>query len=380
MARIARVEVFVHRAPIAVPVRNAFGTLTNRASVFVRLEDSDGAVGWGEIWCNFPTIGAEHRARLFDDLVAPHLLGRDPDADPAAFFAARETALHVLGLQCGEPGAIAAVIAGADIALHDLAARRVGQPLWRALGGADASPVAAYASGINPGPDAPERVAAARDAGFRAFKVKVGFGQEADIATLTAVAAALQAGERLMTDANQAWTLEAALAMAPALGALPLDWLEEPMPVDRPAAEWAALAGACRIPLAGGENLRGLDAFAEAAAAGHLAVIQPDACKWGGITGTLAAARGIGAAGRRYCPHYLGGGIGLMASLHLLAAAGGDGLLEVDANPNPLREELLGAVMRPTGGRVALPQASGLGVTPDLAPFAALRTAHLERH
>lgn len=42
-------------------------------------------------------------------------------------------------------------------------------------------------------------------------------------------------------------------------------------------------------------------------------------------------------AGRIYCPHFLGGGIGLAASAEILAAVGGPGLLEVDVNPNPLR-------------------------------------------
>ena len=71
-----------------------------------------------------------------------------------------------------------------------------------------------------------------------------------------------------------------------------------------------------------------------------MAVVQPDVAKWGGISGCLPVARRVVAARRRYCPHYLGGGIGLLASAHLLAAVGGDGLLEVDCNPNPLREGL----------------------------------------
>jgi hypothetical protein len=44
-------------------------------------------------------------------------------------------------------------------------------------------------------------------------------------------------------------------------------------------------------------------------------------------------ARAALAAGRTFCPHYLGGAVGLMHSLHLLAAVRGPGLLEVDANP-----------------------------------------------
>ena len=62
-ARIEKIEAFVFRAPIEIPVQTSFGIMRDRAAVFVRVKDSDGAEGWGEIWCNFPTVGAEHRAR-----------------------------------------------------------------------------------------------------------------------------------------------------------------------------------------------------------------------------------------------------------------------------------------------------------------------------
>jgi D-galactarolactone cycloisomerase len=127
-------------------------------------------------------------------------------------------------------------------------------------------------------------------------------------------------------------------------------------------------------PMAGGENLSGRDAFATALDEGAIAVMQPDVAKWGGITGCLGVARDVLAAGRLYCPHYLGGGIGLLASAHLLAGAGGDGLLEVDANVNPLRDAFCGAVADVTDGTITLPEADGLGITPDLASIEQYRT------
>ena len=57
----------------------------------------------------------------------------------------------------------------------------------------------------------------------------------------------------------------------------------------------------------------------------------------GSVALTYLAQAGL-AAGRAFCPHYLGGGLGLLHSLHLLAAVRGAGMLEVDANANPLRE------------------------------------------
>ena len=66
-----------------------------------------------------------------------------------------------------------------------------------------------------------------------------------------------------------------------------------------------------------------------------------------------------------YCPHWLAGGVGLAASMHALAAAGNEhGYAEVDANPNPLREEVFPLAIEQ--GRVTLSDAPGLGVEPDL--------------
>jgi hypothetical protein len=54
-------------------------------------------------------------------------------------------------------------------------------------------------------------------------------------------------------------------------------------------------------------------------------------------------------------------------------------MLEVDANPNPLREDVLGDVLAVVDGRVALPGGQGLGLEPDLKPLQRLRSLHLER-
>ncbi len=377
-ATLARVEAHVFRTPIEEPVRTSFGTMTERVAVFVRVEDSDGARGWGEIWCNFPNAAAEHRALLFADIVAPRVLGRSLD-DPVGLWGEIDRALHVLRVQSGDAGALSAAAAGLDLAIHDLCARKRGQPLWRALGGTDDSPVPAYASGLNPGRAAYDTVGRMRAAGHRAFKIKVGFGEETDLGSLRPVAKGLKTSERLMVDANQGWDLRTACVMVPKLAEFGLTWIEEPLIADRPMAEWTQVAAAAPTPLAGGENLRGAGPFQETIDSGLFGVIQPDAAKWGGHSGCLPVARAALAAGRTYCPHFLGGAIGLMHSLHLLAAVRGPGLLEVDANANPLREGLLGDLLAVRNGVVSLPQGQGLGLEPDIKTLSGLRTLHLER-
>lgn len=357
----ASIEAFVFRFPVETPVQTSFGVMHDRPALFVRATDEDGSTGWGEVWCNFPAVGAEHRARLIDSALAPRLLGKT-FASPAVAFEDLTRATAVLAIQSGEPGPIAQAIAGIDIALWDLAARKLRTPLWKLFGGT--SPVVGlYASGLNP--DAPEKLAARRRAeGYRAFKLKVGFGAERDLRNLRALRNALGEDAGLMVDANQAWTLDGALEMLPRLEPFGLHWLEEPIRADRPWEEWQALSARSKLPLAAGENLLGDPQFDQAIESGALGVMQPDIAKWGGFTACLGVARRIRAAGIRYCPHWLGGGIGLLASAHLLAAAGGDGWLEVDANANPLRDELSGPIRHPANGACTLTDAPGLGELP----------------
>lgn len=361
--RIAKLEALVFRAPIDEPVRTSFGVMTDRPSVLVRIEDRDGAVGWGESWCNFPTCGAEHRARLVSTIFAPLLLGSEiTDIDANFVELTRQTRL--LALQSGELGPLAQAIAGINTALWDLAARRAGQPLWRYLGGRD-NHVAVYASGLNPSPR-PLLALEKQLQGYRAFKMKVGFGHDDDIRSLRILRDMLGAKAELMVDANQAWSLSEAIEMAQALAPMQLDWLEEPLPADSPPDVWNELAAHSNVPLAAGENLRGEDAFAASIGSGAFRVIQPDLSKWGGISGCRLVARRAVQAGLRFCPHFLGGAIGLLASGHLLAAVGGGGKLEIDANPNPLRDIMVPDIPPVLEGTLTLPTRPGLGREPDL--------------
>jgi len=376
---IARIEVHVLRWPVRVPVRTSFGVMHDRPAVLVRVEDDEGAFGWGETWCNFPSCGAEHRARLIETVLAPLVVGR-AFASPQVAFDELSARTAVLAIQSGEPGPIAQAIAGVDCALHDLAARRAGVPLWRHLldlAGAPARPaatreVSVYASGINP--ERPgDTVAALRQAGYTAFKLKVGFGAARDLANLADVRAAAGADADVMVDANQAWDLDSAIAMGRRLAELAPGWLEEPLRADRPWPEWQRLAAACGIPLAAGENVIGVDAFDALIASRAIAVVQPDLAKWGGVSGMLDVIGRVEAAGLRHCPHYLGAGIGLLASAHVLAAnARAGGLLEVDANENPLRTLLCPPLASLRDGRITLDAAPGLGIEPDIAALRAM--------
>jgi len=220
---IAQLDAFVFRCPIETPVVTSFGVMRNRPAVFVRAEDTQGNVGWGESWCNFPDVGAEHRARLVKSVFAPLVQGKHFASALDAFNLLKEKTA-IWAIQAAEPGPMAQCIAGIDTALWGMTARRAELPLWKLLGG-EASRVNVYASGINPDAPAQLELAAVRlSEGRRAFKLKVGFGYERDGENIKAVRDVI--GDLpLMVDANQNWDLGTAIEMVDRLEPFNLNWL-----------------------------------------------------------------------------------------------------------------------------------------------------------
>lgn len=370
---LSRATIHHFRHTLPQPIPTVMGPMTHRPTLLLRLEDAEGAHGWGEIWCNFPPDGDYHRARLATRILPAALAGMTADTpEPFSEILLR---LRPLINQCGEPGPVAQIASAADIALHDLRARRAGISLAKMLGGTKTA-VPAYASGISPG-KAPEQIARMRALGYRQFKQRIGFGPDDGIGDAEETAQSLQEGEMLMLDANQAWDVDTALRQCKRLSNLDLVWLEEPLLADAPDQDWQSLSHAAPMPLAGGENLTGGE-LDRAIALGALQVLQPDICKWGGISTTLKVARAAMVAGRRYCPHFLGGGIGLAASAHLLAATGGDGVLEVDSSENPFIPIFSGRGLSLKDGQFPISEDPGLGYDPDVNALKDLLTARLE--
>lgn len=338
-------------------------TVSSFVTLLIRADDTDGGVGWGEAWCNFPRFGGQYRARIVADLIAPMVINQTITG-VAQTFADLEQRLAIAAIQSGDRGAFAQALAGVDIALWDLAARRAEQPLWRLLGGESAE-IGTYAS-LGAAKTAIGAVDLALDRGFQHFKVRAYEDVSDHLDALSAIRRSIGDAAGLAVDANQSWSLDRAGDMVRQLSGFHLDWVEEPLPATAPQSKWAQLADRAPMPLAAGENLYGHEAFKPYIASGSIKICQPDATKWGGISGVLPLAREIRAARRRYSPHFFSGAVGLLASAHLLAAAGGDGLLEVGSHPYPpsLRDELV-PLPEVRDGRWRLSDQPGLGVKPS---------------
>lgn len=357
---VTRIEPLLLSTALTEPVRMSFGQLAARTALLVRVEADQGLTGLGEIWSNFPSWYPWEKLRWLRH-VASRVIGREV-GDPAAVWRQLKKEFEILALQAGVPGLMYQVMSGIDLALWDLAAQAAGVPLYRFLGGDRAGPreVAVYASGIGPHV-IPAEIERWTDEGIGAFKLKVGFGQETDQRNARVLRDLIGPDRLLMLDANQAWSLSDAVHMAGVLRPFGPFWVEEPIRADDLDA-LVEFRKQSRVRVAIGENLYGLASLVRAVDAGCVDVVQPDVTKTSGFTEAIAVARFASERGTSLAPHSFGGAIGLIASAHLIAATGSEAPLELDVNPNPLRDALLVEHPQISDGRLILPDAPGLGV------------------
>ena len=139
------------------------------------------------------------------------------------------------------------------------------------------------------------------------------------LAPFEKIRAALGERMRLKAELHGLWSLPAAKKIAAALEPLEMDWIEDPVWMDRPA-EIAELSAATRAPIAGGETLGGLGAFEDLIGRRALSVPIVDVTWGGGITFARKVAALAEAAGLPIAFHDCSGPVTLAASVQLALA------------------------------------------------------------
>jgi L-alanine-DL-glutamate epimerase-like enolase superfamily enzyme len=354
-------RVDVLRAPLEESLVTSFSKMTHRTMVIVTLTSSDGHSGTGESWVNFPGWAAAERVATLAEGVVP-VLRSNPTCTPLDLYARLAGQLGPLGRQWGAPGPIAQAISGVDVAMWDLVGRRDEKP-GAAAGRRVRDTIPVYASGLGPTGHR-EQVETALSNGHRAVKVKVGFGHDADIRAVQLVREIAGQDVAIYTDANQAWTIDEAAAVIPALHEVGVEWLEEPLRGDR-LEDLEELHRRTDFALVTGENLYGMETFVRYVRSPAIAAIQPDVSKVGGLTPALAIAEEARSAGCAVFPHLFNGALAYAASLRLAAAAPAVEILEYDARENALRDPLIVGPPPIVNGSVRIPDGPGHGVTLD---------------
>ena len=279
----------------------------------------------------------------------------------------------------------------AEVAVWDLAARALDEPLWRLLGGRSERLIAYASSGELVAPEErARRVASLRDAGVRAVKLRFHHADwRDDLAVVETVRDAVGADVELMVDANQGWRMAGdrsarwdvatAAQCARALEPLGVYWLEEPLPTGD-VEGYAALRRLTSLRIAAGEMVRSAAEARDLLVRGGVDVIQPDVVLSGGLGGCRRIAALADLCGRAFSPHTWSNGLGLVANLHLALAVSTCPYVEVPHDPpawTPARRDWLlpAPVEIAADGTIAPPPGPGLGVEPDLDALEPLRVA-----
>lgn len=225
--------------------------------------------------------------QAIDEYLAPLLIGREAwDIEFLWQLMYRQT------MAWGRKGIGMAAISAVDIALWDLLGKATGQPVFRLIGGRTKARIPLYASRLY-SQDLNTLAAEAagyREAGFRAMKLRFGWGpadgaagMQRNLELVRTVRDVVGDDTDIMADAYMGWTLDYARRMIPLLEPFRLRWLEEPVIPDdiRGYAELNALG---KVPIAGGEHECTLYGFRELLEARAVAYIQFDTNRVGGIT------------------------------------------------------------------------------------------------
>jgi L-alanine-DL-glutamate epimerase-like enolase superfamily enzyme len=287
--KIKTIEAIAVRLPMKKPVQMAGETVAQAENVFVRIESDAGAVGWGEA-AAAPTMTGETIAGMMAaiELMAPKLLGRTA-YDFTGAAAVMDTQLF------GNNGAKAAI----DIALHDLVGRASSKPVYALFGARKRSRMPTLAVIGSEDAAADLREAQTRwNAGYRAFKIKVGLGSpEADAVRTMMLCQALkrqaaQSGESCLVcaDANQGFSLDGALIFVRGIGNCGLDFFEQPVNAHDLDA-MSRIAAASAVPIGADEGIHSLDDIARHHERKAARGVSLKAIKLGGLSGLFAASR-----------------------------------------------------------------------------------------
>lgn len=341
-----------------------------RPSVLLRITDDDGIEGYGQA-VPVPSWTYETVETVMSTLqlyLAPVLLGADP-TDLADIHHRMNIAIRP-AFSVGQPLCKAAV----DLACHDLAGKRAGQPVFALLGAAHPTPLTLSWTVASPDMNVVERqLAEGRQRGYRNFNIKVGAPQDADYDLALAHRVRAYAPDGfLWADANTGYTPDEALHIAPRLADAGVDVLESPLAPTQ-IRGYQALRKQGALPILMDEGILAPAEALEFIELGMLDGIAMKPARNAGLWPSVAIVRLLQERGLMV----LGSGLtdpdlSLAASAHLFSWAGITHPCALNG-PQFLAESYAGA-LSPRGDQLALPVAPGLGVDIDERGRSTLQT------
>lgn len=221
MLKIKSIELTEINLPLVHFFETSFGRTYERRIILVRVDDSDGAEGWGEITCGeTPGYSDEWTDSAWvtaEKILAPMVVGKEVGS-----------AADVWPLMSWVRGHRMAK-AGIETACWDLEAKKLGVSLWRHLGGVNQVIECGVSIGIQDSiPQLLDKIRVEVDAGYKRIKIKI--SPKWDYEVIKAVRKEF-ADILLMGDANSAYTL-ADIDLLKSLDEFNLMMLEQPLAHD----------------------------------------------------------------------------------------------------------------------------------------------------
>lgn len=351
---VDRIDIFKLTIPFEHPLRVPLGVLEGARNLAVKITTGDGLVGWGEASGFAPITGDDQDTNA---AVAPKLAGVIAGKDALAIDARMA---EINAVTTGDPSVRSAF----DMALHDIAAKAAGLPLYRFLGGERRTLRTDLTIGLQQ--TVADTVAHARrilDAGFDAIKLKVGRPGLEDVAHVSAVRALAGDGIAIKIDSNQGWDYPSAVANLNAMAALDLQYSEQPL------AAWdhaglARLRRAVALPICVDESVfcdKDAQRLVAADAADYFNIKLGKA---GGIrTGLKIDAIAQAVGGKCMIGCFGESRLGLTAAAHLAMARPNIVFLDLDSAYHLRGDPVEGGMVYDdkTGGLIHLDDAPGLG-------------------
>jgi D-galactarolactone cycloisomerase len=334
-------------------LRNSCDARSQRRFTFVLVETDAGITGIGDALGNQSFI---------ETIIEKHYKNQALGVDPCDIEGLWRK-LYCSGAFWEIGGSAVCALSAIEVACWDIRGKAEGVPVSQLLGGAKRDWVEAYASDLHW--DEPQYMADMAggfvDEGFRWVKTHIGAEHDRDLVRLEAIRRAIGPEIGLMIDINTVYDRQTALEQGQRQAAFDPFWFEEPIaPADYEGHAW--LREQLPIPIAAGENLYTVEGFAPMFACRGCDYVMPDILRCGGIRQTRLICEAAARAGVIATPHNFASGVGLAATLHLMAAVPETRLLEYDTSRTSIYEEMFVEPLAFKDGRVRVPTAPGLGV------------------
>ena len=221
--RLAGFELYRYDLPLTAPLRLKGATLRRREGLLLKLIDENGGEGWGEA-SPLPGFSGESIDEAAGELriLIPTLLDLDVSLDRLGFAGGSDPGLDELRLS---PSARFAL----ELAACDLLARDSGRPLPYLLAPRPRAKIRVNALLSGSPEEVLAEAARLREAGYDAFKLKVGAQDVREEAALVRSLGESLGGATLRLDANRAWGFEEARAFVRAARSSRYEYVEEPL-------------------------------------------------------------------------------------------------------------------------------------------------------